>query len=220
MLLFVYGTLMYGMPAHGLLVGSVFAGRGVLRARLYLCDGYPLAVLGEEGATWGELYHVDETLLPRIDHYEGADLPDSPWRPLHVEVDVLGVRVRARVYASRSRREAEERCAVLTPLEAGDYRAVAGGGPPRWLIAVPSFSPPPPGIQLAAYEGVARGAYALDDCLYRDGGEAEVTVYDLLAGRGELEEWTGELGCSLGGVEVEAGRHRVYPLAPMAGARG
>jgi len=220
MLLFVYGTLMYGMPAHGLLVGSVFAGRGVLRARLYLCDGYPLAVLGEEGVVWGELYHVDETVVPRIDHYEGADLPGSPWRPVNVEVDVLGLRVRARAYASRSAAEAERLCGELKPLEADDYRLVAGGGPPRWLIAVPSLSPPPPGIGLASSEGVARDVYAADDCLSPGGGEAEVTLYDILAGREELDEWARGLGCSLGGVEVDAGGRRLYPLAPLAGARG
>ncbi len=99
-LLFVYGTLMYGLSAHELLVGSDFAGRGYVRGSLYLCDGYPLLVLDGEGVVWGELYHVDAARLSHIDHYEGADT-GSPWSRVRVEVVIDDVHVWAYAYASR-----------------------------------------------------------------------------------------------------------------------
>ena len=215
MLVFAYGTLMYGLAAHGLLAGSVFAGRGWVEGRLYICDGYPLLVAGEDGRVWGELYHVSGEAVPRIDHYEGADIPSSPWRPLRVDVNVDGVRVRARAYGLKSVKEARHLCDELRDVDADDYRVVVGGGPPRWLVAVPEYEAGPPGITLGVGRGSLRGYSWLGDCFSPDGYE-EVNIYDVLADRSELEEWARESGCRLGGVRVEYNGVEVYPYALLA----
>ncbi len=214
--MFAYGTLMYGLSAHGLLAGSRFAGRGWVEGRLYICDGYPLLVVGGGGRVWGELYRVPGEALPRIDHYEGADVPDSPWRPIRVEVHVDGVSVRARAYGLRSAGDAERLCSELVEAGASDYRVVVGGGPPRWLVAVPEYEASPPGITLGVEAGALRGYSWLDTCFSPDGYE-DVNVYDVVVGEGELREWAEELGCKLGGVRVEArGDGEVYPYAPLS----
>lgn len=74
MLLFVYGTLRRGQPAHGLLAGAH------LVAQIGSSDGwelldlgrYPAATLGR-GRILGELYQIDQACLARLDDYEGRD---------------------------------------------------------------------------------------------------------------------------------------------------
>jgi len=215
-LLFVYGTLMYGMEAHGLLVGSLFAGRGYTRGALYSCNGYPLLVLDEDGRVWGELYHVDAAQLARIDHYEGVDL-GSPWRRVRVRVFIDGVEVRAFAYGSR-RVEAERLCGRLRSLGLEDYGVVAGRRHARWLVAVPEGLQPP-GLHLGVDSGVVENLYWNGRCFEEDGGE-RILLYDLLASREELEEWARSLGCSLGGVEASKGGFSVYPYAPLASGAG
>ena len=219
MLLFAYGTLMYGLRAHNLLVGSLFAGRGSTRGALYLCDGYPLLVAEGEGRVWGELYHVDEPSLSRIEWYEGVSSPSSPWKRLSVTVDVLGLRVDAFAYGAPSLRVAEELCSELQgPYEHGDYRLLVRGGPPRWLVATPP-GVRPPGLPLGG--GVVRveGFGVVGGCLAPAAGGVELEAHDVLARLEDLEEWAGGLGCRLGGVRGESRGFSVYPVAPL-GARG
>ncbi len=220
-LLFAYGTLMYGLPGHRLLAGSVFAGRGCTRGLLYICDGYPLLVTGGESCVWGELYQVSEALLPRIDWYEGAGSPSSPWRRISVKVDVAGLLVDAMAYGLSSKDEAARLCEKLEgPVEHGDYGRVARRGPPRWLVAVPIGAEQPPGLMLGASTGRLIDATLSGYCVTSSpGSRIETTIADILAEHDVLAEWAGSLGCSLHGVEAEVEGVRVYPVAPL-GARG
>ena len=221
MLLFAYGTLMYGLPAHRLLVGSLFAGRGCTRGELYLCEGYPLLVAEGEGCVWGELYHVEEHVAMRIDWYEGASSPTSPWRRMSVDVDVLGVRVHAVAYGVGSRSRASKLCEHLEgPLPHGDYGLVARRGPPRWLVVVPFGAEQPPGLTLGSMSVQVQDATLEERCLANaPGSRIEAAALDLLAEREALEEWAEGLGCKLHGVEAKLEGYPVYPVAPL-GARG
>jgi gamma-glutamylaminecyclotransferase len=76
-LLFVYGTLMRGEGAHALLGPSA---RFIAEARTEPCftlvnmGEYPALVEGGTTAVRGELYEIDDALLPALDRYE--DVPE------------------------------------------------------------------------------------------------------------------------------------------------
>lgn len=76
--LFVYGTLMSGMPAAEMLTGAArLVGRGLVRGALYDLGEYP-ALRPGDGDVWGEVYAVaGVAALRRIDAYEGCD-PSRP----------------------------------------------------------------------------------------------------------------------------------------------
>lgn len=69
---FVYGTLMRGERAAQMLEGATYLGD-------YILDGYAMYDLGAfpgikeapNGRVYGELYDVPESLIPRMDEYEG-----------------------------------------------------------------------------------------------------------------------------------------------------
>jgi gamma-glutamylcyclotransferase (GGCT)/AIG2-like uncharacterized protein YtfP len=71
-LLFVYGTLMRGQPAHRLMRGARLLGRVTTPPDFTLYDlgPYPAAVRRGHGRVHGELYAVPTTLLRRLDAYE------------------------------------------------------------------------------------------------------------------------------------------------------
>lgn len=75
-LLFVYGTLKRGGVRNFLLRGQKFLGeaRTVPRYALYDLGAYPGLVQAEEDGqvVYGELYEVEQSLLPRLDAVEGA----------------------------------------------------------------------------------------------------------------------------------------------------
>jgi gamma-glutamylaminecyclotransferase len=75
-LLFVYGTLKSGGRNHDLLAGQQFQGTAVTRPRYRLYDqgAYPCLVEDREigVAVRGELWRVEESLLDRLDAFEGA----------------------------------------------------------------------------------------------------------------------------------------------------
>jgi gamma-glutamylcyclotransferase (GGCT)/AIG2-like uncharacterized protein YtfP len=73
-LLFVYGTLMRGQPAHRLLRGARFLYRTTTPPGFTLYDlgPYPAAVGRGHGRVHGELYAVPPTLLRRLDAYENC----------------------------------------------------------------------------------------------------------------------------------------------------
>jgi gamma-glutamylcyclotransferase (GGCT)/AIG2-like uncharacterized protein YtfP len=87
--LFVYGTLKRGGRNHRLLAGQEFLGEACTRPgyALYHLGGFPGLVRDpENGETVrGELWRVDERLLPRLDAYEGV--PDLFVRE---EIDIEG----------------------------------------------------------------------------------------------------------------------------------
>lgn len=74
--LFVYGTLMRGQPAHGLLAGQTFLGGAVTAPGHRLIDlgSYPglIEVAGSDSAVYGEVWEVDDARLAELDDYEGA----------------------------------------------------------------------------------------------------------------------------------------------------
>ncbi|MGE3809773.1 MAG: gamma-glutamylcyclotransferase [Gemmataceae bacterium] len=75
--LFLYGTLKRGGLAHHLMDGQQFQGevKSAPRFRLYDCGPYPGLVEDEAGiAIEGELWLIDESILPDLDKYEGDRL--------------------------------------------------------------------------------------------------------------------------------------------------
>lgn len=76
-LLFVYGTLMRGEPAHGLLAGSPFLGAARTEPGHALVDlgAYPGLVREGSGQVSGECYAVTTADLERLDAYE--DVPSE-----------------------------------------------------------------------------------------------------------------------------------------------
>lgn len=76
-LLFVYGTLRRGEPAHGLLVDARPFGVARTEPRFDLLDlgEYPGLVRAGSTSVVGELYAVDERLLATLDEYEGVPEP-------------------------------------------------------------------------------------------------------------------------------------------------
>jgi gamma-glutamylcyclotransferase (GGCT)/AIG2-like uncharacterized protein YtfP len=74
-LLFVYGTLMRGLPLHGVLLagGAAFLGPATVSARLFDLGPYPAAVPDASGIVRGELYRIgDPSLWARLDSLEGS----------------------------------------------------------------------------------------------------------------------------------------------------
>lgn len=72
--LFVYGTLMRGERAHALLDGARFRAEVATAPGFALLDlgAYPGMVRVGAASVLGELYEVPQTMLPRLDAYEGC----------------------------------------------------------------------------------------------------------------------------------------------------
>lgn len=70
--LFVYGTLMSGERAAGMLKGCEFLGEGILNGYA-LYDLGPFPGIKEKDGTQviGELYRIPDELIERLDSYEG-----------------------------------------------------------------------------------------------------------------------------------------------------
>jgi gamma-glutamylcyclotransferase (GGCT)/AIG2-like uncharacterized protein YtfP len=74
MKLFVYGTLRHAQPAHGMLRGAKLVARARTDPHYTLVDmgGYPAMVEGGTTCVSGEIYEVDDALIPDLDAYEDA----------------------------------------------------------------------------------------------------------------------------------------------------
>ena len=74
-LLFVYGTLMRGEPAHHYLERAERLGTHVTEAafRLVVVDWYPVMAPGGTQAVHGEVYRIELSDLRQIDAYEGDE---------------------------------------------------------------------------------------------------------------------------------------------------
>lgn len=125
--LFVYGTLMSGMPAAEMLTGAArLVGRGLVRGVLYDLGEYP-ALWPGDGDVWGEVYAVaGGATLRRIDAYEGCDpsQPESLFRRGRVDVRLEnGAVIRAWAYFYDRPLPPEAR-----RIACGDYRLQALGG--------------------------------------------------------------------------------------------
>ena len=72
MKLFVYGTLMKGQGANSKLKGAQFLGKAVLRDyEMFNLGGFPGIQQHLGGSVVGELYEIEEDMLPILDSYEG-----------------------------------------------------------------------------------------------------------------------------------------------------
>ena len=72
MKLFVYGTLMSGQGANSKLKGAKFLGKAVLRDyEMFDLGAFPGIQQHLGGNVVGELYEVDDSLLTKLDSYEG-----------------------------------------------------------------------------------------------------------------------------------------------------
>lgn len=81
--LFVYGTLLRGERAHHLLAGARFVAEVQTQAAFELVEmdgGYPALVAGGGTAVSGEIYEIDERLVPLLDDFE--DVPELYRRSL------------------------------------------------------------------------------------------------------------------------------------------
>ena len=73
-LLFTYGTLMRGLPLHGLLTGrAVFVGEGEVAARLIDLGRYPGAIPDAGATVRGEVFRLDEPA-----HWRALDSAEGP----------------------------------------------------------------------------------------------------------------------------------------------
>jgi gamma-glutamylaminecyclotransferase len=107
--LFVYGTLKQGLPNHDRMVGRRVGGtwRTVQAMPLYVVrlpleDRAPWLVNqpGQGHRVQGEVYEVDDALLPAMDRFEEVGLPTGYERvPIVLEpVDHAGPRLQAQAY--------------------------------------------------------------------------------------------------------------------------
>lgn len=72
--LFVYGSLLPGLPLHPLLASAIPLGPGRIQGRLYDLGEYPGAVEAQDGRVHGEAYRLrDPGLLALLDDEEGYD---------------------------------------------------------------------------------------------------------------------------------------------------
>lgn len=73
MKLFVYGTLKRGYHNHYIIEGSKLLGEAVLPDYgIFSLGSFPGIVRRYDYRTHGELYEIDEALLPRLDRLEGV----------------------------------------------------------------------------------------------------------------------------------------------------
>jgi gamma-glutamylcyclotransferase (GGCT)/AIG2-like uncharacterized protein YtfP len=93
--LFVYGTLRSGFTnpfARRLQAQSTLVGKGSVPGTLYDFGWYPGAIFGADarmrivGETF--LLKAPERLLAQLDHYEGTEEPDTPFRRVAVRVSL------------------------------------------------------------------------------------------------------------------------------------
>lgn len=87
---FVYGTLKRGHRANAMLQDAGFLGetRTTLPYTMYNLGAFPGVVPGGTGSVFGEVYSVTDTILDRLDDYEGVP---TLYRREKVETEQFGV---------------------------------------------------------------------------------------------------------------------------------
>ena len=100
MLVFVYGTLLSGLPLSHILDDSEFLGDAVVRGvQLYDIGYYPGLKKGD-GIVFGELYYVNNDTLQNLDMVEGYnpnDLGSSLY--LRSEIQIILPTITTKVFA-------------------------------------------------------------------------------------------------------------------------
>jgi gamma-glutamylcyclotransferase (GGCT)/AIG2-like uncharacterized protein YtfP len=114
--LFTYGTLMRGLPLHGLLAGrAAFVGQGEVNARLIDLGRYPGAVPGAGARLKGEVFRLESAALwATLDSAEGPQYDRS-----RVSVEMGGQSIEAFIYWYRGPLDRG------VPIPGGDWRAHA-----------------------------------------------------------------------------------------------
>jgi gamma-glutamylcyclotransferase (GGCT)/AIG2-like uncharacterized protein YtfP len=70
--LFVYG--LFRDSARPLLGNFIFLGRANVPGRIYrVNESYPGYQPGGDGVVWGDVYMVDDSVLPALDEFEGPE---------------------------------------------------------------------------------------------------------------------------------------------------
>lgn len=117
-LLFVYGTLRSGEPAHRLLEGCHLVGEFETVPAYDLLDLGPFPGLAEGGATAvkGEVYEIADEALPALDAYE--DCPRLFYRGI--------VRLRGETEAQAYLIRRERLAPRFHPIRSGDWKARGG----------------------------------------------------------------------------------------------
>lgn len=135
MKIFVYGTLLQGMPRNFALRHAHFEGLGFITADLYDCGSYP-GILPGKSTTYGELYTIDEVLLAELDFIEGYDANDvenSLFLRRYITVTSLhqAINTQAYVYLFNGHLPQEQR------IRRGDYRRylLSKQPTPHWYLA-------------------------------------------------------------------------------------
>lgn len=113
--LFLYGTLMRGQPAHGLLAGrATFVDDATVAGTLLALGQFPGIVVGR-GRVRGEVWRVDAPeVLRTLDDYEGYNFE----RRVSIATLAGGRRVRAWLYRYRGPRPRT----VNAVIPEGDWR--------------------------------------------------------------------------------------------------
>ena len=114
--LFTYGTLMRGLPLHGLLAGRAsFVGEGAIAARLIDLGRYPGAIPDGGARLRGEVFRLDSAeVWTALDSAEGPQYHRS-----RVPVEMGRQRIEAYVYWYRGPLDRG------VPVPGGDWRAHA-----------------------------------------------------------------------------------------------
>ena len=120
MQLFVYGGLLKGMTLSPFIEGSEYLGPAFIKAEIYFLGQFPGIIPGN-GVVYGELYEVDENMLPgldKIEHYRPEELERSSYIRKELEVICLPNREKLKAEAYFYNRSVEGQ--ELIPH--GDYR--------------------------------------------------------------------------------------------------
>jgi len=120
MQLFVYGGLLKGMTLSPFIEGSEYLGPAFIRAEIYFLGQFPGIIPGN-GVVFGELYEVNESMLPGLDKielYHPDDLERSSYIRKGLEVTCLPNRKKLKADAYFYNRSVVDHEHILH----GDYR--------------------------------------------------------------------------------------------------
>lgn len=115
-LFFIYGTLRRGGRAHHLMGEAEFVAMGSVEGRMVYVDEYPGLLKQRGERVVGEVYRVNEAMVPELDRYEGCfeSPPYYEREPIGVVLE-SGEMIDAQVYQFLLLQDHHER------IESGDW---------------------------------------------------------------------------------------------------